>query len=404
MFRSINVPIWLVGLLALSSYTVWEAYWYTQVGLNFIKWHTHFMPLIVLWFALSLLITHFYYKPKLLVATSSVFFSLILSEAVLMFTGYTKSYIENRNGFYQSLLNQHSTDSTWAYPSGSKHRLTTPEYDYERTSNKYGFSDFEFSDAGSKLLIQTYGDSFTEGDGAPFDSSYPAILRTLLGDDFVVQNYGICGNDPGFYVIQLDKIGARFKPDIIVMCYGTGDFLHDVMSRGGLERFTQTGWQTRKGPWYEVIYAMSYVSRLFFHAAGVHYNNFFMSATEKARQLKLLEPKWNEMFVEIARLAQRYNTKILLFKKPERSEIDLNEYQYDMAFFDSLIVKYQVFHHADLLPAYRNIMNIENGGSTADYYWKKDGHHNPKGYVVMAQVVKDALRKKELITLTSSAN
>lgn len=399
LFRSVSVPVWLPILLILAAYTGWEAYWYTQVGLNFIKWHTHFMVLVVVWFMLGVLCSGFKNGNTVLGVVSAVMITLIAVEAALMFTGYNKSYIEKRGGMYQSLFNQQNKDSLRTFPPNGTHRLKTPEYDYPRSTNVFGFSDGAFKKEAGKLLIQTYGDSFTEGDGAPADSSYPAILRTLLGENYQVQNYGISGNDPGFYVTQFGKLGAQFQPDVILLCYGTGDFEVDVFSRGGLERFTALGWQTRKGPWWEVIYAMSYVSRLVFHTFGIEYNNFFMRQAAREKELKKLEPKWNEMFAALARLAAQDHTKVLLFKKPEHSEIKLNKYQYDMAFFDSFLKQHPVFLHVDLLPAYRRFMKIDKGGSTAPYYWQQDGHHNPTGYHAMANVVYEALDTTGLLSL-----
>jgi lysophospholipase L1-like esterase len=356
----------------------------------------------VLWFLSAIAISIFTKKDEPQIILSAFMLGIVTAEGLLMNVDVTKTYLEKRSGVYQSLFHHQSTNSVWAYLPNSRHRLTTPEYDYERTTNSFGFSDVEWQRDTSKILIQTYGDSFTEGDGAPADSSYPAILRTLLGKNYQVQNYGICGNDPGFYVTQFDKIGSRFKPDVIILSYGTFDFLTDVMSRGGLDRFTPSGWQTRKGHWWEVIYAMSHISRLFFHAAGIRYSNFFMSDVQRKRELKNLEPRWNEIFAEIARLAEIHHTKILLFKKPERSEIVNNAYEYNMAFFDSFLIHYPAIHHLDLLPFYR-AEGLTDIPGTEPYYWPKDGHHNSRGYAMMAKGVFEGLngKFKEYLDFTS---
>lgn len=394
--KKITVPLWFPFLLLLTAYAGWEIYWFKQVGLIFIKWHTHLMLYVYLWILGIILFKLFskHIAVNMFLSFSSILFVLLLLELGMMYIGYNKTYLENRSGQYQSVFNYKSTDSIRAYGLFQLHNLKTPEYDYARQCNSLGFSDEEWISDSSKILIQTYGDSFTEGDGAPFDSSYPAILRNLLGAKFAVQNYGICGNDPGFYVTQFGKVGSKFQPSAIVLCYGTGDFMNDFFSRGGLERFTESGWQTRKGPWWEVIYGISYTSRLFFHAFGIHYNQFFMTKADINQQLKLLQPKWNEMFDEIALLAAKQNTKVLLFKKPERSEIVLHEYQYNMAFFDSYLNANPIFKHVDLMPFYRDSAGLVSIKTTDPYYWQKDGHHNSKGYTVMARGVHSALKNK----------
>lgn len=395
MSVKVKVPLWVFAGFALMLYAAWEIYWVSQVGYSAIKWHTHLMLYVYAWFCCLLLLLPLKRHRlinEIVLVMSIFFFTLAGVELVLLLSGYNKTYIENRSGFYQSLFNQHGTDSIRAYPQG-KHRLKTPEYDYERTTNQNGFSDGEWLFDSTKTLIQTYGDSFTEGDGAPADSSYPAILRKLLGEGFTVQNYGICGNDPGFYVTQFSKVGAKFKPDVIALSYGTYDFVLDVMSRGGLERFTLGGWQTRKGPWWEPIYALSYVARLFIEASGRHYNDFFMTPQKKEENLRALAPKWNELFVALANIAAQDSVKILLLKKPERSEIVLNNYQYDFASFDSLVATLPGVKHYDLLPFYRDTFGLKSQEATAPYYWPQDGHHNPAGYALMAKGVYQALQR-----------
>jgi len=392
-----SIPLWLLLLLLLTAYAGWEIYWFTQVGLAFIKWHTHFMLFVYLWLAGMLLLSfnpNQKHKENFMLSFSVLVFMLLATEVALHFTGFNKTYLEKRSNQYQSLYGNKSNDFIRAYSPEQLHYLKTPEYNYPRQANSYGFSDEEWVADTSKILIQTYGDSFTEGDGAPADSSYPAMLRTLLGKNFQVQNYGICGNDPGFYVPQFGKVGSRFQPDAIVLCYGTGDLMADFFSKGGLERFYKGGWRSRKGPWWEVVYGTSYLSRLFFHAFGIEYGKFFLSDKDIALQLKAMAPQWNNIFAEIGRLAQSHNIKVLLFKKPERSEIVRAEYQYNMAFFDTFLLQHPIFHHADLMPFYRDSAGMVSNETTAPYYWPKDGHHNSKGYAVMARGVHSALKSK----------
>jgi hypothetical protein len=395
--KKIAIPIWLILGCIFLFYIGWEIYWFGKVGLLFVKWHTHLMLPIIVWFLLSILLGLLSLRKEFQYSLGSIMATLILIEWGLMQSGYNKTYIEKRSGFYQSIYDQKSNDILRVYLPNKDHQLKTPEYDFKRKSNKFGFSDSEFHISNNKPLIQTYGDSFTEGDGAPSDSTYPSQLYRLLNQEFEVQNYGICGNDPGFYPNQLKEVGKIFNPSILVLSYCTLDFTTDVMSRGGMERFTSTGLEYTKGPWWEILYATSFISRLFFHASGIHYNDFFLSKRAKLQRYNLLKSKWNEIFIEIAQIAKENNFKVLLIKKPERSEIDQNKYQFNLSFFDSLIVRTPIFHHFDMLPSYRKRMKIDSGGTTADYYWVKDGHHNPKGYLIMAEIVKEALFQTKLL-------
>ncbi len=384
--KKISIPLWMVFFLLFLAYFFWEIYWFQKVGLNFVKWHTHFVPLFALWYIISFGISFTSFQKEIQLGIASLFFSLLMAEFTLMIIGYNKTYIENRSGNYQSLLNENQINILRNYSPNSTHELSSPEFNYKRKTNREGFSDNDFEFKGSNILIQTYGDSFTEGDGAPADSSYPENLKRLLGNGYLIQNFGICGNDPGFYLKQFEKVGTIYEPDVIVLSYGTGDFVVDFFSRGGLERFNQKVIKANKSPWWEVIYATSYVSRLFFHASGFQYNSFFMKESERISRLKNLESKWNALFTEIARQAEIHHTKILLFKKPERSEIVANKYEYDMSFFDQFLKNNPNFHHIDLLPFYRS-QGLIDQTTTSSFYWPMDGHHNSKGYEVMAKGV-----------------
>ena len=81
------------------------------------------------------------------------------------------------------------------------------------------------------LRVACIGDSITEGSGSSdrATASYPAVLQKLLGDGYVVGNFGRSGrtllkngdfpywNDPNFAASQ------EFAPDIVVIKLGTND-------------------------------------------------------------------------------------------------------------------------------------------------------------------------------------
>jgi hypothetical protein len=327
--------------------------------------------------------------------------SILLSWAVLELSlrvmGSGATYIENRSGFYQSSYVQNLDNPLRIHLHEKTVQMTSPEFDFSRTVNSHGLSDKEFRQKkGGELVVQTYGDSFTEGDGAPYDSTYPTLLRGLLNkglaDSVLVQNFGISGNDPGFYWNQLKHIGIRFKPDVVVMTYGSLDMTTDFFTRGGLRRFHGERWSALSAPWWEFLYASSYVFRSvaigFF---SVESNQFLTTPIQSEARLEKLKPEWNEVFDSISQLATTHGFKVLVLKKPERSEINLNVYQYDLSFFATHIKSDSSLVHFDLLDYYRTARKL-TVDSTATYYWKYDGHHNSTGYLLMAQGVEFALK------------
>jgi lysophospholipase L1-like esterase len=84
--------------------------------------------------------------------------------------------------------------------------LRSPEVDYPRTS---------------RMRVLAIGDSFTFGVGAEQDETWPAVLGTLLEtsthEPVEVLNAGVQGWGLAEYWIWLDKEGARYRPDWIVL-------------------------------------------------------------------------------------------------------------------------------------------------------------------------------------------
>ncbi len=308
--------------------------------------------------------------------------------------------MENRKDIYVPVYARKNSNVDFVIPANSPPFLQSSEYKFDRQRNNFGFrdKDFERKKDSSILLIQTYGDSFTEGDGAPEDSSYPSTLRTILNSHItskktIIQNFGISGSDPGFYCRQMEDIGVKLKPDLAIITYSSFDFTADFLTRGGLERFKEGYWQALQGPSWEWIYASSYFFRLICNSVfGITHANFFLSEEGKAERLILLKVKWNETFQRIALLASQHHFQVILVKKPERSEVITKKYMYDFSFFETMADTIPIFKRFDLLPFYIDSVNIGNENS-ALYYWPLDSHHKPKGYAVMARGVYTGLVK-----------
>ena len=349
-------------------------------------------------------------RNKVFLLSGSVLFAFLLVEITLRQLHINTTYVESRQGVYVSPYIRQDDDTLHIILPTMPRYLETAEFKYPRKANNKGFRDVDFyaKTDTTKLLIQTYGDSFTEGDGSPMDSSYPSVLRKMLAHDFagkfIIQNFGVCGSDPAFSYKQFEHIGVQLHPDVIVLTYCSFDFTSDFFMRGGLERFNVEYLDCYKAPRWEMLYAYSYVFRLFIRAfTEADYNYSFIDKSTREKRMESLKVKWNETFLKIADLAQQNNIAVVLIKKPEGSEIYNNEYMFNFDFFKTLVDTLPVFKHYDLLPYYRDSANF-NKDNISNYYWKYDGHHNPKGYGVMAKGVYDGLKKSypEIFTTVDS--
>lgn len=374
---------------------------FTRTGLKNILGFYAF--LIVLMIALlRLILSHLVKKTatRFLIWTlfCALMVSLVIAETGLRLFAKNATYTESQSGFYLSKIHNEEDTLNIIYPS-YRPVLETSEFSYPRIANSDGFRDLPFvpNMDSSKTLIQTYGDSFTEGDGTCMDSSYPSALRHILAADgrnnILIQNMGICGNDPGFYEIQLRNRGLKQHPQLLVMTYSSFDFTFDFFCRGGLSRFGTYPMIGLQYPRWEILYAYSYIFRLIVKAVSDRDpSTYFMNAASVLKRQNELKSEWNKVFVRLNDMAKRQKIKIFLIKKPEGSEVINRQYMYDFSFFEKELDTLSQIRRYDLLPYYLETEQW-NEKNTGSYYWKKDGHHNSKGYAVMAKGVFKGLKE-----------
>lgn len=383
-------------VLGLILYFAWEVHWYQRRGLYFIKWHTHIMfaTLVGVAIVTPFLLWNFKAKTekskKFLLAACSTALMVILVEAFFTATGGNKVYAEIRNGFYQS---PYAYDSLNYYHIRRPHEntyLKTPEYSYLRKYNSMGYSDVEWTREkaeGTKRVL-TLGDSFTEGDGAPADSSYPALLQQLLKGrgKYEVLNAGLCGSDPVLSYMNIKDRLLQFSPDIVVITISDNDIYFDMAFRGGLERFVSDSVVRHKQPpKWEFFYAISYFARPFFHLFGYDISNP-VSPSEMEQYQKEVSATLKQLVLSVNDLAVKNNFKALFVKLPLVTAKDEPPYIFNFSALDKLIDSLPNTAVTDLYPCYLDYAEAKNK-NLRDFFWKIDSHHNGKGYLMMAECI-----------------
>lgn len=394
-------------LLSLSLfYLLWEIYWAQEVGYAFIKWHTHLALYFFIWLGLAFILKisnqWFAFKQyaKFQTLLASVAFTLLILELVLYTTGVGDTYMEHIKAGYASRYNSKYETYYRTHEPNEKFYITRPEFNYVRQCNSLGFSDVEWTRARNKneKRILIAGDSFTEGVGAPFDSCYPSLLRNLLGakdSNYYVLNSGISGDDPDVNFVNYRDHLAAYHPEIILQTLSSNDINTDIAVKGGLERFQKNGTiKFPPPPWWEPIYALSYVSRTFFTALG--YNELLVKTPFSVKEKNNLDQKTIDLFSTYAAEASRNNTKLIVLLQPNQGEVVQQHYDYDLNRIVSGIRSLDNVYVFDLLPFYRKQF-AENKKDISNYYWKQDGHHNGRGYYIMAKAVQQALDSLGLI-------
>jgi len=387
-------------LLALVSvpYALWEAYWIYRAGYPAIKWHTHLMLYYYIWLIGYFLMFYFLRKRsrtgfmKIMIAYTATLVVLLGAEATLLILRVNQTGIESTGQGYQSCFA--SSQETWyhVWPSDQTHWLKKPEYSYIRHTNSMGYSDMEWPLAkpNGQRRILSLGDSFTEGDGAPYDSSYVSQLRKLLNkesDNCYVMNAGICGSDPFISFVNYRDRLQKYQPDLILQTISSGDMNVDILIRGGLERFKPDGSvQFRKGPWWEPVYAVSSISRLAFSA--MRYDQVLMKEGEVSQRKRYLDSITIDLFNQYAALAKRNHARLIVVLQPFHDELNNMRYNYDFTSIEMALKQNHNIEIRDLMPFFAEYIKAQNK-EPGYYYWPHDGHHNPPGYLMMAEGMKE---------------
>lgn len=396
-FTGLQMLLWSAVLLFMA-YLSWEIFWWNKIGLYFIKWHTHLVFTALLFAAL--LFTPIYLfsffgqgdsRKKVWSMAISVWIVFLFLELALLVLGWNKTYSETRSGYYRSPFEPEADNTYHIYHPNDSLKVTAPEFSYTALYNSLGFLGKEWPvEKSSRKRIITLGDSFTEGDGAPMDSSYPAQLQKLLGDSFEILNAGVRGSDPVFGVKNFEDRLLAYQPDLVLQTISENDVLFDMCIRGGYERFQPDSTvRFASPPWWEPIYAMSYVSRIFFHAFGFDMSEpcgNIKNPAYVAQQNELLKDVLNRFEAT----ASANNTPVLIVFFPTKFEVFRDAYDFDYTLAKQYIKTLPHVSYIDLFDCYRS--KIKNSGKPKeDFYWVIDGHHNPRGYGLMANCIAEGI-------------
>ncbi len=206
-----------------------------------------------------------------------------------------------------------------------------------------------------------------------------------------LMNAGVCGSDPFFNYINYKERLAVYKPDIIIQSLSAGDVLTDMATKGGLNRFSNDQKLTPlKSPWWEPVFAISYVSRAFFYALG--YNQQLVKQT-LTKQMK------NDYDAELIRLFEAYdsialenNARLYIVIRPDNKyEVMDSQPYYDFASVIGALRQHPNIQIVELLPMYKEYFRAREKSNIDDYYWPVDGHPNSRGYGLMASITYNAV-------------
>jgi len=275
-----------------------------------------------------------------------------------------------------------------------------PEFHYLFKYNSWGLTDADTSSVSdhSKNWIITIGDSFTEGVGAPMDSSWPRLLNNIIGHDSAflnhqVLNAGKAGSDVYFEYMLLKKLVAYYHPKRVILDINTTD-IDDIIIRGGSNRFKACNTiQYNKAPWWEPAYASSYIIRSIL-------NNTIepdWTLTPKMKRGEIEQQSIDSIFQcvqDFKKLGEQEHFKLTISLNPNMTELTEPNSSYEKLAAELSSDSSYYFINLKHLFLSQNLITQHN---YQNYYWAQDGHHNSLGYKIWAEIVASQLKNDKLI-------
>lgn len=326
---------------------------------------------------------------KIIAILFAVIITLVACEIILRLKGDTYSWSEKNGHGY---LSPYDADCEIYWVSESSYKYDKIEYDYEVSVNKLGIRDHEhrLSKDSSVFRIIGLGDSFTEGAGAPVDSTWLFLLGNMYeleeNDSVEVISGGVSGSDFTYsYVLFRDYL-ADYNPDIVIFVINNTD-VADYFVRGGMSRYNGDTCFFKPAPPIEWLFKRSHLTRSVLLNV-LKYNWQLVSPQERSKL-------WNDYSKELIDIAQtlkvqslRDSFELCFVFHPLVHEINQGFYDYEFELLMSKLSEINV----NSLDVYDALSNAAGGGdSISNIYWPIDQHLNSKGYRVFAEEVNKGL-------------
>jgi len=386
----------LILIVSLAGVKTW-----LQLEANVLDFHTG----LAFFFAVSAgaillvsILTRVLKKPRksqrfIFIQSLWVILILFVFEMALRQMGSFATYGEQNGGRnYYSQITGENRDS-WYYLHEANRSIAFQkiEFDWTRTTNSLGLSEMEIpiEKTSGEFRILALGDSFTEGDGVPYDSTWLKIMEHSLstkypGRQIRTINAGIGGSDPVYQYVLLRDSLLQLLPDLVILSTNETD-LYEVSIRGGMDRFRADGTiKLMEEPSWEWIYGISHIARFLIRTVGGYSASLGLGKQHPPDQ----GPKVIAQAIsDIEELGKIHQFQTLVITHPLQSEMyhqsgDNGEY---MTQLQAKVRKSSV-PLLDLKPLYQ-VQGYTTREKTAEIFWAKNGHFNAFGYQLYGEWV-----------------
>ena len=322
------------------------------------------------------------------VAVAVVLF-MAVAEVGIRFTGLYSQLSEKNGKAFLSLFEPTHRGIYQNYAPFDTVHIHNTEFSYVHAMDAHGFrNNGPFTDS---CAVMAFGDSFTEGLGAPQDSTWPAQLATLLHAP--VYNAGVMGSDPVYAakILADNPMGISPKKAVFVVNYSD---IADLVVRGGNERFTAGGTVKYKdAPWFMPVYRYSHLFRALVHMV-FRYDYMFNSPQNREAHIREAMNGLATTLEEADALCRQRGIRMYVFVHPVPQEYYKRlDGRLDFRAMDALVdtLRANGVQAVNLRPDFEQRLPTPDDWKKIS--WPLDGHFNGQGYRLMAECIAATLQK-----------
>ncbi len=346
---------------------------------------------VLITFSLLNLLYHFFPASKKVIVSiggiiSVLYLLFILTEVMLRVTMNYATYGELNSklpslDFYQNRKVEKL--KLWKPYEGKEKKVRKVEFTYTYPVNECGCIDSSFKNikTAKKNRILCLGDSFTQGQGAPFDSSYPRILENVLDKSQVsakVYNCGFPGAYPHSQLNLLKNLCENKILEVNSVIYG----LHS-------SDFDDIKYTIAPRPWFDdlfgtgiSLYGMSYVVRYIAHKL-MKYDANLIKMNEAELYRAATEKELLKVMLDLDEFCNLQGIVFSLVYLPSVWEIKNNAAD---NIYQTLIAQLAEKN----IPVYdltADVSKAIHNENVYTFYYKIDMHPRPAGYKLFAELI-----------------
>jgi lysophospholipase L1-like esterase len=320
----------------------------------------------------------------------AVVVSIVFGELLVRILGAHQTWTEKNQGSYVSPYKQ-SFSQPWILVRQPSRILSykQPEFDYQIRTNSEGLRDVDhpINKPQNEFRIVVLGDSWVEGQGAPFEKAWPKVLEEQLNkisrQHVHIIIGGVAGSDPVFGLELFRRRLLKYKPDMVIQAVNDSD-VTDIIARGGKDRFRSDGiLKDRSSPWFEPLWERVRLFRVIMMDA-FGYDWMLLSRDQQAVKIRESLEEIQKVGETMNELSKKEGFKYIMLGLPQRNHFLYGE-SYKIQPLESMLLPKGV-DYVDLRPVILARIGIDEN-NVWDYFWKRDGHANEKGYGVFAREV-----------------